>query len=692
MSKKSLLIASATLLALLCLYWTYLAFDNIEENVITREPLQSNNIGQYQHTSSGSVATQPEETLSVMCNDYASDIDDMVSWQALAEQRIQYIFSSMQHQGLGENQLDYISKAAGLGILRGRMLRPESKYYQSVDAIPHYANGILSQRQADMFWAYLRSQDIKGLITAYQQNKIQASKRVSVYDTPVSLILTQLQGDNSNVISELTSSGILVTYQDLVTATQLGIAPTLMAQLLDASGLTPSEVWYDDELEHYTSLTNVAIAAINSELTTFWLKEGSPAIADPFSNNALDLLSPAPTDKADEVESIILLLLANGVRPSNELSSKRLLHWLSDGTLAQYKTQLQHVENAIPSEWQDEIESGVDKLYRAVLSDIVAPEKLSKAHPCFHSVGRAKIQLVFNREHAYEQLNNEQLQAVNVKEIKQSAESLVTTVTEQNTDPSMIVRVLGQEPDLLNKMAVDHYRYEQLKALLARHTEQQAQLSDEEKAKQAKLQEAITEAFTLAQKGNWQQAADHMTEQNAQIEQQEMLNALLTMAISTNASIDEITRLLEKGARLGPQTILNLVRTHNLPLIKALVKYDLDLHFVDPLGRNALLYAVLLRTPKIMTYLLRHKVSVKPDPYGLDALDFALEQVENGASAMELAAGNNMSLNDSFFYISQLLYAGAPIESSHKQRVAAYQNSNPILYKEIISAFPSFKL
>ncbi|MCF7515946.1 hypothetical protein L3V43_20265 [Pseudoalteromonas sp. L23] len=80
MSKKSLLIASATLLVLLCLYWTYLAFDNIEENVITREPLQSNNIGQYQHTSSGSVATQPEETLSVMCNDYASDIDDMVSW------------------------------------------------------------------------------------------------------------------------------------------------------------------------------------------------------------------------------------------------------------------------------------------------------------------------------------------------------------------------------------------------------------------------------------------------------------------------------------------------------------------------------------------------------------------------------------------------------------------------------------
>ncbi|TMO53127.1 ankyrin repeat domain-containing protein [Pseudoalteromonas phenolica] len=689
MNKKPLAVI-CSLLALPCFYWAHSIF--IASSAHVSNDIPSHQISHKEPYQSELLEAETELINTTVCNDYASHIEDIPSWQSQAEQRIQHTLSSLQLQGLGEHQLDYISSASGLGVVRGRMLRPESKYYQSIDAIPSYSNGILSQQQAGVFWAYLRSQDLAGLINAYQKNHIHPSKHVSVYDSPISLILKQLKNSHKGTISELVTSGILVTYQDLVTATELGIDSTQMAQLLDASGLAPNEIWYDYELNRYTSLANVAISAFRPELVAFWLKSGSPAIADPFADNALDILSKPPTDKAEHIELIIRLLLEHGVRPSHVSSSQQLHSWLSGKTIELFKAQLQPTEVSMPSAWQETIESGITSLYKAVLSDLVAPENLSSTHPCFLSVGRVKTQLVFDRGYAYEHHSDLQQQTVDVNKIRLSAEELVNEVSEQNNDPDMIVRILGQQPDLLNKTAVDHYRYEQLKALLAALKEQKALLSEAELAKQAKLQEAITEAFTTAQKGNWQQAVEQMAQLEPQIEQQEMLDALLIMAISTHASIDEITGLLEKGAQLNPQTILNLVQTQNLTLIKELVSYDLDLHFVDPLGRNALIYAVLLRRPKIMTYLLKHKVSVKPDPYGLDALDFALEQVENGSSAMELVAGNHMGLRDNFFYISQLLYAGAPIESSHRQRVEAYQSSNPILYKEIISAFPSFQL
>jgi len=150
----------------------------------------------------------------------------------------------------------------------------------------------------------------------------------------------------------------------------------------------------------------------------------------------------------------------------------------------------------------------------------------------------------------------------------------------------------------------------------------------------------------------------------------EFLSIALMQAIDNKAPFEIIEELLNQGATINPAAILTLSITNNVFLTKKLLNYGLDLHFVDPIGRNALSYVLKIgKAREMFDFLLEHGVSINPLKNALDPLDIALQTLTRRRTGI--------------YYVNQLLTRGAIIEPSHQELLTKLKNQYPNLYSQI---------
>ena len=154
-----------------------------------------------------------------------------------------------------------------------------------------------------------------------------------------------------------------------------------------------------------------------------------------------------------------------------------------------------------------------------------------------------------------------------------------------------------------------------------------------------------------------------------------MLDFSLFNAIVNDAPFNLINDLLNRGANLVPSIAPMLALKNNLPLMKKLVPYGLDLHGIDEQGKNALNHSLVHIGNKAMfDYLLVNNVSVKPSVRAVDPLDQAL--------------GHLQTQNDAIYYVDKLVSYGAPIEISHQQSQDIIKSKNPEGYFPLQEQIP----
>jgi hypothetical protein len=154
------------------------------------------------------------------------------------------------------------------------------------------------------------------------------------------------------------------------------------------------------------------------------------------------------------------------------------------------------------------------------------------------------------------------------------------------------------------------------------------------------------------------------------------LNLALFKAISNNAPIEVIKKLLGLGAQFQPEVLTILALKNNVVLTKELIPLGLDIHGVDKQGRNGISQTLVIFDSRDMfDFFLNNGVSVNPRTLGVDPLDMAL---------LKLLKENDSTL----YYIETLIDYGASIGSSHKKLLLLLEQDNPSLYERLTVLAP----
>ena len=162
---------------------------------------------------------------------------------------------------------------------------------------------------------------------------------------------------------------------------------------------------------------------------------------------------------------------------------------------------------------------------------------------------------------------------------------------------------------------------------------------------------------------------------------------LITFALRSDAPMDVLRVLIDRNdGLLPPYAVMAAAgsRDGSVAMAEQLEQlYELDVHFVDDRGRNAVSAAVeRLHDPETavswLNYLMTRSVTTKPSPLGLDPLDKVL-----------LAVLEDPVLASAGVRIARLLIDnGASIELSHRQVVEQIRATRPEEFEFLVDSIP----
>lgn len=174
---------------------------------------------------------------------------------------------------------------------------------------------------------------------------------------------------------------------------------------------------------------------------------------------------------------------------------------------------------------------------------------------------------------------------------------------------------------------------------------------------------------------------------------------LLFGALFFGAPMDVIEALIDRvGGALPERAILTLAAAPNeqaLAVAKTLGQhYDLDLHFIDERGRNAVSEAVSLfwdtqlnsvvvdeNVARWLTFLADNSVAMKPDGGGMDPLDIVLLEM------LRRPATNRAGVRVARFLIDH----GAPVGASHQDLVEEIALADWDGYRRLMQEVPELR-
>lgn len=588
---------------------------------------------------------------------------------------IKQMLRGLVQQGESEVVLDWLSVTSGLGLDRGRLLRLPSDDFA---AIPAYDDANLVVPDLE-YYNLLSIAEISGDITpimkaleksAFPTNAFYYSNS---YRKPLSLfsfLLFISKRDDHSFIEQMIDADITISMADLAYLTQNNYSQEIIKQVYHASNVEVDTVL--EYLGNKTSLTIIALENNKLDIASFWLSEGSPSQTDLYSYNAFDLLIEHYSDvETSSFKKFLKQLQQQKLLPTYHGNLLKLQSLVSTETFKNYQKAFNNKLSKLTQVEEDRINQLTEQVHDIVLDKLVSYETTSKP--------RHKCSWINGRLLASELMSGLLTDLLNFKMAvpKQKISFVQKTVTtglaadiEQAKNiydsPAEIIKHLSIDESLTSKQKVALYRLDVLKELgrkVSTITEENEEITA-----------TLTEIFQLARQGKWQQARSLLNQMN--VVNEEALQTLMFIAISTNADFSFIVSLFKEGASIPENIIYHLIINNNTELTKNLLPYGLKLKFSNPLLFDSPLALAVENRALNMVNLLIEQGSTLSADFGYDALDRALQQI------------NTAEYN--FPYVATLLGAGAKIKASHREIVSQLKINNIELYFKLIGRYPQF--
>ena len=279
-------------------------------------------------------------------------------------------------------------------------------------------------------------------------------------------------------------------------------------------------------------------------------------------------------------------------------------------------------------------------------------------HQCFYVLGKKLTRFSLKNK------SRKKSKVVEKSIEKPNIDPLLTEAKNKFSSDYDIEAYLGSKNTLNSKRAIELYRQEKLNKLVSEMKND----SDIDPIKE----EILIKIYKLAKQQKWSEAINLL--ENFDIQNDELLNTLIVLAINTNAEFSIIKDFLDKGGKLLPNTISTLIRNDNSTLAKQLMDYGLNINTVDLLGSNSISQAVKNKALSMFMFLIDEGAEINNSSVGYDALDIALMQFTTNKGDL--------------IYIDKLIANGARIELSHKQISAEIRNEKLNYYIELIGRNP----
>jgi len=572
-------------------------------------------------------------------------------WKLKTRKFVKQHINGLVEQNVDEFKIDAISISSGIGLQNGRNLR-------------NWRNGLAPFIEHDAEIAPLnleirvqnaiKEENNEVLYELLSKGKLTNNLYFANNGEPKSLLGLVLELNNEELVEELLDRGLNVEYSDLAKMTKNSLPLSFVRKVHRFSGLNPDKVLKG--YSGYTSLVLLAIEAHSFDLAKYWTELGSPLQPDPFGKNALNLLlENEKYFESDSFSYLYELIKSNSADLLKEIPDDE-----SSENLAMSRAL--YLESGYDKGFLEkaDIDAEINFLFSGVLSEVsVNGLDSNYGDECFSVLGEFYIKKAFE----YKRENK----VVSKKLIdKQDYESLIALAKSSFDSEHEIEQFLGEDRTLSSKNAIEYYRKKRVKEISDHFSKGEL---DTDESKQ--LMEDIAKVYMLASLGKWKEANEILN----QIEfsnQSEVYSMLVHIAIVQNADFSIIDKYIKKGGKLYPNAITVLIQHDNADLAKMLLKHDLDLSFIDPMGYSALTLAVQHDAYKMLKFLF--EAGLRPDinTLGYDALDIAL---------IRLSKNRNMVQ-----FVTLLLLNGYNVESSHIELVVNLKLNNFERYIELISS------
>lgn len=595
------------------------------------------------------------------CNDLIKPNKEVSQWKKDKKTYIKDLLLNLKKQGNKDIILDYISINSGIGLKQGRKIReltPNSYktpiYYDGKLLLATFeeeqlVNDSIAEQAYDPIYDAIKNHTIRNNI--YLPDEKQLSFLFSY-------LIKSANENKTEVIENLINSGVQIHYADLVMSSQMNLPAHIVEMIFNASDLRADKVL--KRFGRHTSLALLSLEAYNSELALLWISLGSPLQPDNFGMNAMDLLVKH-SEKYDKstFKQLFTTISAQHIYPHYEQTYTKLSLILPDNLFTNYKEDSINSKPNLTSAENEKIDDTVDKIYANILSGIVY-FKLNSVpkHQCFYVLGKKLTRFSLKNK------SRKKSKVVEKSIEKPNIDPLLTEAKNKFSSDYDIEAYLGSKNTLNSKRAIELYRQEKLNKLVSEMKND----SDIDPIKE----EILIKIYKLAKQQKWSEAINLL--ENFDIQNDELLNTLIVLAINTNAEFSIIKDFLDKGGKLLPNTISTLIRNDNSTLAKQLMDYGLNINTVDLLGSNSISQAVKNKALSMFMFLIDEGAEINNSSVGYDALDIALMQFTTNKGDL--------------IYIDKLIANGARIELSHKQISAEIRNEKLNYYIELIGRNP----
>lgn len=567
--------------------------------------------------------------------------------------------------------LDNISIVSRIGLFAGREMRDG---YRINFKNPLFVTEQVKQASPDaktLLRTLLNNNDYKQLAQAVSSGQIPSSESYFGAAFRVFLIERILEAKLENAeqaIEPLLDVGVTVWYGDIIAAIRSDLSDELVKKLFQHSRLNASAVMQKGTL--FLSLTNIAIEQQRADLARYFLEMGSPIAPDRFNHNALDLLAK----HHDSLSPQQVTTLFNAIYPVSNTyhvsaTPERLRNLLSD----ELKTK--PLKAALPPELttlqSQQLNQSALTLYRVALTGIVAKSTLSQlTDACLAQHGQKVILKVMQADRTRRVEQAEQRKkAVNKTPVTSADTQLnkLQAIQQQFATPKEIEAALAPQQTLEQKRLVQRYRSIEIEKKAKKILQEQA--ADDLAQSHQQLMQQV---YALAQQNRWKEAQQLLSK--AEPLEKEAATLLLSVAINTSADKAILLWLLNEGAQILPNAITGIVAIGDIERAELLLKHGLDIHYIDPLNRNALFTAVTVNNIEMLRWLLRKGISLQPEQAGLDVLDHALLSYTQNRTQLAM--------------LSAIIQAGITIETSHQEIVAGMVPNQLNRYTPLINLHP----
>lgn len=478
-------------------------------------------------------------------------------------------FRELEAAGLEDKHIDTISDLAGLDAgltanLRsgwGHSQLDRFEYLDEMASFFYHGGESLDVYQSTFLDQVIQQQDFGALLQALHQGGLRPNQR-HVFRSLFGYILYAYPQLSSEQITQLLDAGLVPEGSALVAAIMRKLPDEHMDLLLARADDDLGSTWY--HLSEPINLVTLAGKALRPRLVEHLVTRGVPLKPDFHDRPAPNLLDalPTPYTPAEHTAALQLVEIAlkSQLQPAYPSTSERLGAWLPAELQQRYASLLQS-ELTIPDMYNEKVQQLKELLSQrdAEIDDALVVES--------HCLG----------EHQIDEL------AVIANANDSENLTLIRKKTWLAQQPQPGFQFISRTPDEIAHL--------------------------DELYANPRWHEVVAKQISAEQAGDWEALLGLLSEQVTIENNVGAYSEALRQSLHFGSRAPEFFRdaLLQRGAKPEPDAILQLARHDNVDLVRKLIPFGLDLHYVNARGENALSICLqAMRSRDMLVLLLQH--------------------------------------------------------------------------------------